>query len=165
MADEIYEFGMSDFRIISSNFMLKMDKKYDLANIHDIEIAFNTKYEFVVASNTLNLSMKIEITGDEMPFTLAIEALSTFEFNNKVEDPTMLGQVAEINCASITFPYLREVVADTVRRGGLPPLHLPAMNFVDMYAQKQKRIATSDTATEERKTSGPSDKKRRKSKT
>ena len=140
MANEIYEFGMSDFHIVSSNFRLKMDKEYDLAKILDLEVAFNMKYEFVTANNALKLSIGVEITGEEMPFTLAIEALALFTFNNKVEEPAMLGQIAEINCASIAFPYLREVVADTVRRGGLPPLHLPPMNFVDMSAQKQSTL-------------------------
>jgi len=141
MANGIYEFVMSDFHIVTSNFRLKGDKEYDLGKIFDLAVTLNMKHEFIAEDNALKLSMTVEIIGDEMPFTLAIEGASLFTFNNRIEDPSELDQVAQINCASITFPYLREVVADTVRRSGLPPLHLPPVNFIEIYKQKQDGLA------------------------
>lgn len=136
MANEVYSFGLTDFRVVSSNFRLKTDKEYDLSKILDIELSLTIGYHLESGTNDLKLTMKVEIAGDEMPFSLAIESWSSFLFNEKVEDGKALEQVAKINCASIVFPYLREVVADTVRRGGLPPLHLPPMNFVELYFEK-----------------------------
>lgn len=131
MANEV--FALTDFRIVSSNFRLKTDKEYDLSKEFDIEISLSVGYEIYDEVNNLKLTMKVEIIGDEMPISLIIESWSTFLFKDKIENGQALEQLAKVNCAAIVFPYLREVVADTVRRSGLPPLHLPPMNFVEMY--------------------------------
>ena len=42
-------------------------------------------------------------------------------------------------CPNILFPYLREVVSETVSRAGFPPVILHPMNFEAIYqARKQQ---------------------------
>ena len=50
------------------------------------------------------------------------------------EIETVLG----VTCPNILFPYLREVVSETVSRAGFPPVILHPMNFEAIYqARKQ----------------------------
>ena len=44
-------------------------------------------------------------------------------------DEILLQQFADINGPAIVFPYLREALYDLGRRAGLPPIHLPIVNF------------------------------------
>lgn len=45
-----------------------------------------------------------------------------------------------ITCPSILFPYLREVVSETIIRAGFPPLYLTPINFEVMYQQQLKQM-------------------------
>ena len=51
-----------------------------------------------------------------------------------------LEQVLGIACPNILFPYVREVVSDTVTRAGFPPVVLAPVNFEAIYqAQKNQQ--------------------------
>src|SRR3954470_6282616 len=52
-----------------------------------------------------------------------------------------LDQVLGIACPNILFPYVREVVSDTVVRAGFPPVILSPVNFEAIYAQRQQAPA------------------------
>lgn len=56
-----------------------------------------------------------------------------FLFEGELCDPDVIRRIAEINCASILFPFTREVVAETTRRAGLGPMMLQPVNFVELY--------------------------------
>jgi preprotein translocase subunit SecB len=50
-----------------------------------------------------------------------------------------LEQVLGIACPNILFPYVREVISDTVVRAGFPPVILSPVNFEAIYqAQRQQ---------------------------
>jgi preprotein translocase subunit SecB len=48
-----------------------------------------------------------------------------------------LEAVLAIACPNILFPYVREVVSDTVTRAGFPPVVLNPVNFEAIYQQSQ----------------------------
>ena len=52
-----------------------------------------------------------------------------------------LEQVLGIACPNILFPYVREVISDTVVRAGFPPVILSPVNFEAIYAQRQQAPA------------------------
>ncbi|ABQ25610.1 protein-export chaperone SecB [Geotalea uraniireducens] len=133
MANENYEFQFIDFRIVSSNFNIKLEKEFDSSKLTETAVNFAMKHDFVAESKKLQLFMKVDIGGADLPFTLSIEGGALFAFSHPIDDTNAFRKIAEINCAAIAFPYLREAVADIIRRGGYPPLHLPSVNFVDMY--------------------------------
>jgi preprotein translocase subunit SecB len=135
MANEIYEFNFTEFRLVSVNFNLKLDKEYKITKELSIATKLSLRQDFIKEHNTLRLFMKVEVDGDDLPFSISIEGGGLFHFKNPVEDMSSLARVANINCASIAFPFLREAVADIVRRSGLPPLNLPPVNFVELYKQ------------------------------
>ncbi len=50
-----------------------------------------------------------------------------------------LEQVLGIACPNILFPYVREVISDTVVRAGFPPVILSPVNFEAIYAQQRQQ--------------------------
>jgi preprotein translocase subunit SecB len=52
-----------------------------------------------------------------------------------------LEPVLAIACPNILYPYVREVVSDTVTRAGFPPVVINPVNFEALYqAQKQAQV-------------------------
>jgi preprotein translocase subunit SecB len=138
MENDIYKFSFLDFHLISVNFGLKTDKEYNIDK--DIEISTNLtlRHDCQSGRKNVRLFMKVDICGEKLPFSLSLEGVGLFVFSKKIEDISSVDKVVRINCATIAFPYLREVVADIVRRSGLPQLNLPPINFVELYAFKSK---------------------------
>lgn len=83
----------------------------------------------------LRLFIKLHLHGEAAPLSAVVEVGGLFGVGAKPADATEATKLAEINCAAIVFPYLRETVADLTRRAGLAPLHLPPVNFVEFYKQ------------------------------
>jgi preprotein translocase subunit SecB len=50
-----------------------------------------------------------------------------------------LDPVLGVTCPNILFPYVREVVSDTVSRAGFPPVILHPMNFEAIYQAKREQ--------------------------
>ena len=44
--------------------------------------------------------------------------------------------VVMIECPRLLFPFARQIVADSVRNGGFPPLYLDPIDFAALYAQR-----------------------------
>jgi preprotein translocase subunit SecB len=52
--------------------------------------------------------------------------------------------VLGIACPNILFPYVREVISDTVVRAGFPPVVLSPVNFEAIYqAQREQQPAAA----------------------
>lgn len=81
----------------------------------------------------IRLLAKLQLHGDSAPLNAEVVIGGLFGLSAKPDDPAIVARLAEINCAAIVFPYLRENVADLTRRAGLAPLHLPPINFVELY--------------------------------
>jgi len=45
-----------------------------------------------------------------------------------------------IECPRLLFPFARQIVADTVRDGGFPPLMLDPVDFAALYRQRQTQM-------------------------
>jgi preprotein translocase subunit SecB len=79
------------------------------------------------------LFLKVEVSGESAPINVfSIEMGGRFQVKEKPA-AEKIGEIAEINCAAIVFPFAREVIADLTRRSGLPPFLLPPINFVEFY--------------------------------
>lgn len=57
-----------------------------------------------------------------------------------------LDPILEIACPNILLPFVREVVADLVVKGGFPQLLLNPVNFENLYRQKLARAAAGAQA-------------------
>lgn len=58
--------------------------------------------------------------------------------------PEQLEPFLLINCPSLTFPFLRRVLADMTREGGFPPLLLDPIDFAQLYIQRQQQLASGN---------------------
>ena len=78
-------------------------------------------------------------------FLVEAKQAGIFEIRNVPEE--QLGQILGIACPQIVYPYLRGNVADTIQRGGFPPVHLTEINFQAMYEQQQVESASAPSGT------------------
>ena len=49
-----------------------------------------------------------------------------------------------IECPRLLFPFAREIIANSVRDGGFPPLMLDPVDFVGLYRQNMARQAAAN---------------------
>lgn len=135
---------MKEMRFIFNRFHIKsliFHNNFDIKakpQRYTLNIILNMEYK--KESNILILHQRIVINEKDAPFSIDLTGLGIFEFENNIES-TNIDELVQVNCAAIMFPFMREVVADIVRRSGLAPLLLPPTNFVARYAdykEKQK---------------------------
>ena len=65
----------------------------------------------------------------------AVELEQAGQFLVRGLEEQALGQVLNIHCPTVLFPYARETVDSVLTRGGFPPLLLPPVNFEALYRQ------------------------------
>lgn len=71
--------------------------------------------------------------GEQTIYLVELEQAGQFMARG-LED-NALGQVLNVHCPTILFPYAREAVDSLLTRGGFPPLLLPPVNFEGLYRQ------------------------------
>ncbi|GBC60568.1 protein-export chaperone SecB [Desulfonema ishimotonii] len=127
------KFSFVDYRIVKLSFELNKDFEEKSGNIEiDPEISLN--YEKI--QDVLTLYLGVSVDDPKVPFTFTVVISGVFKFGDDVSGENT-DSIANINCAAILFPFLREVVADLTRRAGFPPLLLPPINFVSAYRRKK----------------------------
>jgi len=62
-----------------------------------------------------------------------VEYGGVFLFVDEAPAPNDIVRIAEINCATILFPFVREAIAEITRRAGIGQMLLQPMNFVELY--------------------------------
>lgn len=109
----------------------------------------------IPAGTSLNLEQKIKISGNliekdlwvklaveigqaELPFALSNTIAGHFVLE-EVPEADALKALIHVNCAAILFPFVREAIAESTRKGGFNPLLLPPMNFVNLYQANQAK--------------------------
>mgnify|MGYP006185886835 CR=1 FL=1 len=85
--------------------------------------------------------------GDETAFITELVYGGLFKINVPSEH---LQAILLIECPRLLFPFARNIIADTTRDGGFPPLMIAPVDFVAMF-QKQvsDQVLESDNATNE----------------
>jgi preprotein translocase subunit SecB len=81
----------------------------------------------------LRLEGKAEASGTVM-FNIELVFAGVFRIQNVPAEnvnPLMM-----IECPRLLFPFAREIVANSVRNGGFPPLLLDPIDFVALYQQR-----------------------------
>lgn len=120
-------------RIHSLNFRIKDKSTEDNVKV-PINIEYNHLYDY--KKKCINISIRLSIGDDQLPFLLEIIYEGVFFLNKRVPRKDA-EQYAKINCPAILFPFLRECVADITRRAGFNPLILPSINFIELAKQQK----------------------------
>ena len=106
----------------------------------DIQLHHNsTGVEEGVFQTVLTVTVTAKI-GEKTLFLVEAGQAGIFVIRNV--PATELEAVLAIACPNILFPYVREVVSDTVMRAGFPPVVLSPVNFEAIYqSQRQQQPA------------------------
>ncbi|MCF0254399.1 MAG: protein-export chaperone SecB [Duodenibacillus sp.] len=83
----------------------------------------------VVVRGTITVAVK-----ETVMFLVEGKQAGIFEISGLPEDG--LKHVQNVVCPQIIYPYLRANLADLITRTGLPPVHLPEVNFELLYQQR-----------------------------
>ena len=103
---------------------------------HNIAIKYELKEKLLVVHIIIQTPPIDQ--SENYPFNFLLVVTGFFELKDEIEK-SELDKFANINCAAIIFPYLRETLADVTRRSGFPPLHLQPVNFIKLFKEKAER--------------------------
>lgn len=124
-------FNIQDTRLLSAHF--DVNRSFEPGPDVKVEVKITINHTWHQDSKILQVSDIVEVSGNEAPFSLMVEYAGIFLFENVLSDPDVITRIAEINCASILFPFAREAVAEITRRAGIGPMMLQPVNFVELY--------------------------------
>ncbi len=85
------------------------------------------------AEVVLTLTGKAESAGNVM-FSFELHYGGVFRIQNVPQES--LNAVVMIECPRLLFPFAREIIANSVRNGGFPPLMLDPVDFAGLYRQR-----------------------------
>jgi len=89
---------------------------------------------------TLTATVTAKI-GEKTVYLVEVGQAGLFRIQNIPEEN--LEPLLAIACPNILFPYVREVVSESVTRAGFAPVVLQPVNFEAMYAARQQEQAAS----------------------
>ncbi len=84
----------------------------------------------------LKIEAKAELKGKTL-FALELAYAGIFRAQNVAQET--LHPFVMIECPRMLFPFARQIVADTVRNGGFPPLMIDPVDFVTLYRQRMAK--------------------------
>lgn len=109
----------------------------------NFEVETHIEAKAVHENNDIHLELKAYNTDNSAPYYFEVILLCTSTIEDKEDQ--YAEQLCKVNLPAIAFPYLREQVADLVRRGGFPPMHIPSVNFAQVAReQEQSHSASAD---------------------
>ena len=105
-------------------------------NIHANPIQGNT---FEVALH-LNIDAKL---GEKTAFLLELVYGGVFTLN---VPPDHIQPMLLIECPRLLFPFARNIVSDTTRDGGFPPMLLQPIDFVSLFRARLEQVEAEGNA-------------------
>ena len=102
-----------------------------------IQIQINVGLGQVAATDyevSLKLEGKAESAEATLLFAFDLTYAGLFRIQNVPQE--QIHPVVMIECPRLLFPFAREIIANSVRGGGFPPLLLDPVDFVSLYQQR-----------------------------
>lgn len=118
-----------DFRVTRLNFAVNSKFAGDQARAQ-VRTEFKLHHE--TQQNRLKVLLSISFDDTTAPFSIHLEGAGLFELNRPFNGAE-LENLCNSHCSMVMFPYLREIVADISRRAGFPPLHIPQVDFTQVF--------------------------------
>ncbi|HZZ94816.1 MAG TPA: protein-export chaperone SecB [Usitatibacter sp.] len=112
----------------------------------DIQLHHNSSgVEDGIYQTVLTVTVTAKV-GDKTLFLVEAGQAGIFTVRNVPAQE--LEAILAIACPNILFPYVREVVSDTVTRAGFPPVVLNPVNFEAIYQQGREQQAAAAPASQ-----------------
>jgi preprotein translocase subunit SecB len=130
-----HEFQIAGIRLNEAHFSLIREFKW--VKNKSIEIKQNVEVGYKTKDKILQVMVSVSSDSENQPFRFSVAWEGAFAFK-EMPSKEDLDRIANINCAAIIFPFVRETIADLTRRANVPPFNLPPFNFPAMYEEKHK---------------------------
>jgi preprotein translocase subunit SecB len=124
-------FNIQDIRLLSSHF--DINRTFVPGPDVKVDVKITIHHNWDLEKKLLQVSVIVDVSGDETPFNLMVECGGVFQLESVPERQEDLVWTAEINCAAILFPFVRETVAEITRKAGIGPMLMQPINFVELY--------------------------------
>ena len=83
--------------------------------------------------------------GAETLFKFELNYAGLFRLANISPNETQ--PIIMIECPRLLFPFARQIIAESVRSGGFPPLYIDPIDFAGLYRQRLEQMGAQSTAT------------------
>ncbi|MHC8441796.1 MAG: protein-export chaperone SecB [Candidatus Eutrophobiaceae bacterium] len=96
-----------------------------------------------LGNNLYEVALSVTVTtrlGDAVAYLAEAQQAGIFMLKDFPE--SMVDQVLSTTCASILFPFARELIGDMIVRGGFPQFIIQPINFDILYKRKLEQEAT-----------------------
>ncbi len=84
----------------------------------------------------LVIEARADLPDNSALFAIELQYAGVFRILNVPKE--QIHPVVLIECPRLLFPFARQIVADTVRNGGFPPLLLDPVDFHTLYRQRMQ---------------------------
>jgi|LNFM01.2.fsa_nt_gb preprotein translocase subunit SecB len=81
------------------------------------------------------------LSGEKSLFLIELTYCGLFALVNIPQD--QIEPILRVHCASLLFPFIRNIVSETTRDGGFAPLYLNVIDFAQLYQQYQATGASN----------------------
>jgi preprotein translocase subunit SecB len=98
-------------------------------------------------ANMYEVTLSVEgkaVRGDKHLFMVEMAYAGLFAIENIPAQH--VEPVLYVHCATLLFPFARQIIADVTRNGGYPPLLLNAVDFNQLYHEQMAARQNSGTA-------------------
>ena len=99
-----------------------------------------------IAGNSFEVSLQLNIDaklGDKTAFLLELVYGGVFTLN---VPPDHIQPILLIECPRLLFPFARNIVSDTTRDGGFPPMLLQPIDFVSLFRARLEQVEAEGNA-------------------
>lgn len=128
------QFQIQDFAFESLHFRRFSVPEADLT----VEINQRIRVKGNLEGSLLSVGLSVEIGEPGLPFEVGVNLVGSFQLSEVPSQPE-LDQIIHVNCAAILFPFIREAIAELTRKGGIGPVLLPPLNFVQLHGQSKTK--------------------------
>ncbi|KPP89202.1 MAG: preprotein translocase subunit SecB [Rhodobacteraceae bacterium HLUCCA08] len=112
-----------------------------------VEVALDARKRS--AEHQYEVITKLKITSnnqgsDKTLFVMELDYSGIFHIEGVKEEH--MHPYLHVECARMTFPFVRRIVSDVTRDGGFPPLNLETIDFLQLYRQQIAQRAAAQQA-------------------
>ncbi len=120
-----------DFRVAKLDFCV--NDNLPQSKQTTIRTEFKVRHE--CRANRLKVHLTIFFKDKAAPFSIHLEGVGLFELKQTFT-ALEIEELSHSHCSTMMFPYMRETIADISRRAGFPPLHIPQIDFNQVFKQQ-----------------------------
>ena len=142
--------GMPNLQVVGQYIKdLSFENPGATANIADrpqIELAVDLNASRLAEQDMFEVELKIRVDAknDGKPlFLLEVAYAGIFRLSNVVDTATQQ-MILLIQAPHMLFPFVRRIVSDVVRDGGMPPLVIEPIDFAALYQVKMAQAAQAE---------------------